>query len=237
MAALRVNAVILLVEDRSDDVLLMLRSFERAGIKAPFVVAQDGDEAIQYLSEAGKYSNRDTHPIPDLVLLDLKLPKTDGFEVLQWIRSRPELLGLRVVVLTSSQQISDVNKAYALGANSFLVKPMDVDGLVELSGLIAANWFQWSSVPGPSPGPKRQTSGSTGKNTTVYLREKHSHRFYAGHNQWLPEKANAVDFQRIELAESAAAAERLQGVEIVLVCDEPHCEITLPIVFPGVRRT
>src|SRR3954447_9263903 len=113
------GAVILLVEDRQDDVLLVLRSFEKAGIQIPIQVVTDGEQALAYLSGSGKYSKREDYPLPDLVLLDLKIPKLDGFEVLRWIRTHLQLSRLRVVVLTSSDDVRDVNLAYSLGANSF----------------------------------------------------------------------------------------------------------------------
>src|SRR3954471_2677991 len=137
---MRDKALILLVEDRADDVKLVLRSFEKAGITNPVQVVGDGEEAIAYLNGSGTYSNRDEHPLPELVLLDLKMPKVDGFEVLKWIRAHPQLSQLRVVVLTSSDDIRDLNLAYKLGANSFLVKPMDFNHFVELSSFIADNW-------------------------------------------------------------------------------------------------
>src|ERR1041385_2090882 len=122
---MRDDALILLAEDRPDDVMLVLRSFERAGIKNPIRVVPDGEKAIAYLGGSGAFSDRQAHPLPELILLDLKMPRMDGFKVLRWIRTHPKLSRLRVVVLTSSENIRDVNLAYSLGANSFLVKPMD----------------------------------------------------------------------------------------------------------------
>jgi CheY-like chemotaxis protein len=231
---MRDDAVILLVEDRPDDVFLMLCSFEKAGIKNPIQVARDGEEAIDYLSGAHKYSDRQAYPLPELVLLDLKLPKVDGFEVLRWIRTTSGLGGLRVVVLTSSDDINDVNTAYSIGANSFLVKPMDFNRFVELSGFISDNWFRWSVFPSSPPG-SREESLDPGTRK-VHLRDRESRRFYAGHNLWVPEKDRALDFARIERAEAVATAERLEHVEIVLAYDWPNCELSVPVAFPGVRR-
>jgi CheY-like chemotaxis protein len=234
---MRNEALILLVEDREDDVLLMLRSFEKAGIKNAIQVVGDGEQAIQYLSGQGKYSNRGAYPLPELVLLDLKLPGVDGFEVLRWIRTNSQLPGLRVVVLTSSDSVRDVNLAYSLGANSFLVKPMDFNRFVELSGLIADTWFLWSQTPA---GPGRTAGSENGwnpRNKKVLLRERETGRFYAAHSTWVGDEQGAIDFERIELAESVATAERLQGAEIVLVYEHPRCELTLPLAFPGVRRS
>ena len=116
------TSVILVVEDREDDILLIRRAFDRASVTNPIQVVRDGEEAIAYLIGEGQYANRDEYPLPVLVLLDLKLPRKDGFEVLSWIRSQPGIRSLPVVVLTSSNQIRDVNRAYQLGANSFFVK-------------------------------------------------------------------------------------------------------------------
>src|ERR1043166_4419196 len=114
------GGVILLVEDREEDVILLRRAFTKANFLNPIQVVSDGDEAIAYLQGAGKYADRSEYPLPKLVLLDLKMPRKDGFEVLQWIRQQPGLSAIRVVVLTASDTVRDVNRAYQLGANSFL---------------------------------------------------------------------------------------------------------------------
>src|SRR5262249_7704465 len=101
--------VILLAEDREDDILLITEAFSRAWIDNPIQVVRDGEEAINYLDGKGKYAVRSEYPLPTLLLLDLKMPRADGFDVLQWIRSQPSLSNLVVVVLTSSEDIRDVN--------------------------------------------------------------------------------------------------------------------------------
>src|SRR5215471_9754217 len=121
------RSVIMVVEDNEDDIVLIRRAFERAYVINPLQVVRNGEEAIAYLKGIGKYANRPEYPLPDLVLLDLKMPGLDGFDVLRWIREQPGLQSLRVVVLTSSEQMRDVNLAYQLGANSFLVKPADFE--------------------------------------------------------------------------------------------------------------
>src|SRR6185436_19786504 len=103
------RAVILLAEDREDDVLLIRKAFERAHIPNPLYVVNDGEEVIAYLKGEGKFSNRAEYPLPDLVLLDLKMPRVNGFEVLAWIRQQPTLSSLRVLVLTSASEMRDVN--------------------------------------------------------------------------------------------------------------------------------
>src|SRR5690348_16539021 len=116
------RVTILLAEDREDDIVLIRKAFKDGGIRYPLMIVRDGEEAISYLSGQGRYSNRELYPIPALFLLDLTLPVTDGFEVLRWVRSRPELEDMPVIVLTASDRIRDVNQAYRLGAYSFLVK-------------------------------------------------------------------------------------------------------------------
>lgn len=141
------QAVILLAEDRDDDIALIQKAFSKAYIVNPLFVVRDGEEAIAYLSGAGKYSNRAEYPLPDLLLLDLKMPRVDGFEVLKWIRDQPGLSALRVVVLTASDSIRDVNVAYQLGANSFMVKPMDFGDVVNMSRFLTSYWLQMSKTP------------------------------------------------------------------------------------------
>jgi CheY-like chemotaxis protein len=125
---------ILLVEDDSNDVLLLQRAFRRAGLNHALQVVSDGDQAVEYLSGEGKYSDRDTHPLPALILLDLKLPRRSGLEVLQWLRTQPVLVrSVPVIVLTSSRLSEDVDRAYSLGANSYMAKPSgNYDGLAEM---------------------------------------------------------------------------------------------------------
>ena len=113
---------VLLVEDSSDDVFVMKMACQRSGIPHDLRVAEDGDVAVEYLSGAGKYRDRTAHPFPDVVFLDIKMPKRDGHEVLKWIREQPGLKNLPVVMLTGSVQPSDVDRAFELGVTSYLKK-------------------------------------------------------------------------------------------------------------------
>jgi CheY-like chemotaxis protein len=139
--------VLLLAEDREDDILLLRKAFAKANLLNPVHLVRDGAEVIAYLTGEGKYANRIEFPLPDLLLLDLQMPKMNGFEVLTWIRQQPNLRALRVVVLTSSDRIQDVNLAYQLGANSFVVKPMDFDQFVEVSRAVKGYWLWLSKAP------------------------------------------------------------------------------------------
>lgn len=136
------NRTILLVEDNADDVFFMRRALKKAGIAALLQVVEDGQEAIHYLSGQGDYSDRQKAPLPSLVLLDLKMPRKSGLEVLEWVRRQPELGGLVVIVLTSSRQSKDVAAAARLGANSFLVKPPNVDELTDLMTVVLRYWWE-----------------------------------------------------------------------------------------------
>lgn len=141
------TAVILIAEDRDDDILIIRKSLEKAGVPNPIQIVKDGEEVIAYLLGEGKFANRAEYPLPALLLLDLKMPRMDGFEVLRWLRQQPVLKTLRVIVLTSSQEIRDVNRAYELGANSFLVKPMDFDNSVEISKFLNEYWLRTDKPP------------------------------------------------------------------------------------------
>jgi CheY-like chemotaxis protein len=113
---------VLLVEDDSDDAFLMKMACHRSGIPHKLKVAEDGDVAVEYLSGGGKFNDRAAFPFPDVVFLDIKLPKRDGHEVLKWIRDQTGLKNLPVVMLTGSLQPSDVDRAFELGVTSYLKK-------------------------------------------------------------------------------------------------------------------
>lgn len=161
------HAVILLAEDEEDYVVLIKHAFSQAGIPNPIYVVSNGEEAISYLRGKAKYANRDEYPLPELLLLDIKMPRVNGFEVLRWVRQQPGLSGLRVLVLTSSDEIRDVNEAYKLGANSFLVKPIDFEDLAELSRVIQDFWLKASKTPESSRPPLNEPNGSENKNRTT----------------------------------------------------------------------
>jgi CheY-like chemotaxis protein len=141
------RAVILLAEDSEDDVLLIKHAFAKANILNPLFVVRDGEEAILYLKGEGKFGNREEFPLPDLFLLDLQMPRINGFEVLKWVKQQPGLSALRILVLTSSEALRDVNGAYHLGANSFLVKPHDFQDFVGMGAIIQEFWLRRSKAP------------------------------------------------------------------------------------------
>lgn len=139
---------ILLVEDNEDDILLVRRAMAKASVAVPLEAVRDGDAAVEYLTNSGRYSGK-SHPTPSLVLLDLKLPRRSGFEVLSWLRGHAVLRKLPVVVLTSSRETADVDRAYELGANTYLAKPVEFDGLLEVVKVLHLYWLLLAEKPSP----------------------------------------------------------------------------------------
>jgi two-component system, response regulator len=138
---------ILLVEDNQDDEILTLRAFRKHNVANEIVVARDGVEAIDYLFASGSHQGRDSSALPSVVLLDLKLPRMDGMDVLRHIRSRELTKLLPVVVLTSSREEQDIVSSYNLGANSYIRKPVDFDKFIEAVGYLGLYWLLLNEVP------------------------------------------------------------------------------------------
>jgi CheY-like chemotaxis protein len=124
--------VILLVDDNPHDVVLIRLAFRRVGIIDTIQLVKDGTEAMRYIKGEGVYSDRHQFPSPTLILLDLKMPQTSGFDVLQWIREQVELANVVVVVMSGSKNDQDIERAYALGATSYLVKPTRFEDMVKM---------------------------------------------------------------------------------------------------------
>jgi CheY-like chemotaxis protein len=141
------ESTILLVEDNPTDVLLIQRAFAKARLGNPVQVVGDGDAVIDYLTGTGTYADRARFPLPILILLDLKLPRRSGLEVLAWLREQETLKRIPVVMLTSSQQRQDVNAAYDIGVNSYLVKPVEFDALFELLRTVNLYWVMFNTKP------------------------------------------------------------------------------------------
>ncbi len=137
---------VLWVEDDANDAFLIGRAIRKAGLEQPNLVT-DGAEAVAYLSGTGIYADRDLYPFPSLVLLDLKLPKMSGFEVLQWIRKHPASRRLPVIIFTSSNTAMDIDRAYDLGANAYLLKSVDHTDLVEALRRLRAFWLELNLHP------------------------------------------------------------------------------------------
>ena len=133
---------VLFVDNDTDWVDLLRMAFERAGMPVAVTGVGDGADAIRYLSGEGPYANRAAHPLPGLVLLDMRLPGMHGFEVLRWIRRHPNLVGLPVVVITGMEIPGDARRAEELGANAFLVKPFLFAKVVELARQLLDAWLR-----------------------------------------------------------------------------------------------
>jgi CheY-like chemotaxis protein len=138
---------ILYVDDDDNDVLLLKHALRTARLSFDVQVVNDPEKASAYLSGQGIYSDREHHPWPALVLLDLKMPRMHGLEVLAWIRSQASLEGLIVIVLTASNHIPEINRAYELGANSYVIKPVELSELVEIVRGMLAYWMVFTERP------------------------------------------------------------------------------------------
>jgi len=130
------SRVILLAEDREDDVFITRKVLRDAFVENPINVVKDGEQVISYLSGAGKFSDRSEYPLPVLLLLDLKMPRKNGFEVLTWIRAQTQFRSLPVIVLTSSQELRDMKRAYQAGATSFILKPLGLKEARQISDFL-----------------------------------------------------------------------------------------------------
>jgi CheY-like chemotaxis protein len=147
MKNLAMRHPILLVEDSAEDVFLLRHAFKGAEISNPVNVVVDGQEAVDYLAGVGRFADRKAFPLPCLVLLDLKLPMKMGLDVLEWIRSQAELRSLIVIALTSSPYSGDIEEAYRLGANAFLVKPPDTKTLAAMCHALKDFWLVHNRAP------------------------------------------------------------------------------------------
>ncbi len=139
--------VILLVEDNPNDELLMLRALAKNAVAGEVVVARDGVEALDYLFSSGQYAGRDADGMPRLILLDLKLPRLNGFEVLERLRADERTRLLPVVILTSSRERRDVLESYGLGANSYVRKPVGFEQFLEVVGQLKLYWLGLNESP------------------------------------------------------------------------------------------
>jgi CheY-like chemotaxis protein len=139
---------ILVAEDDPTDAYFFQRAFRRAGLPVVLHFVRDGQEVIDYLRGTGAFADRSTYPLPQLLLLDLKMPRLNGFDVLEWLRQQPGFSSLRVVIFSSSDEARDINRAYGLGANWYLVKPHSMDELTALIGRFKKFWLEGAKDPG-----------------------------------------------------------------------------------------
>jgi len=137
---------ILVVDDSKDDVFLLRRAFKRAGLDPSLIHVWDGEEAVDYLSGENGFTDRSRYPLPSLILLDIKMPKLNGFDVLQWLLTRKDLKELLVVMFSSSFEREDLEKAKVLGAADYLTKPTGADGFDQVVQTIASKWLPSTEV-------------------------------------------------------------------------------------------
>ena len=138
---------ILHAEDDPNDVLLIERAFRKANFNGQLIVINDGEQAISYLKGEDDFSNREKYPFPNLLVMDLKLPRKSGLEVVSWIRNQPALRRLPIALLTSSRQPGDINSAYDSGVNCYLLKPVNFDDLVHTVKTLDLFWLQMNQPP------------------------------------------------------------------------------------------
>ncbi|HMJ66414.1 MAG TPA: response regulator [Candidatus Binatia bacterium] len=132
---------VLLAEDSDDDILLFQRAYSSAGVHSPLHIVRDGEEAIRYLKGRGKFTDRTLYPVPRLLVVDLKMPRRNGFDVIQWVRRESDLKALHIIVLTTSGDLSDVKRAYETGANSFVTKSLDLQEFVQQLKDVKSHWL------------------------------------------------------------------------------------------------
>ena len=160
------EGVILLADDNPDDVLLVKRALRQSGAHNPLVIARNGEEVLQYLKGEGPFANREAHPLPGLILLDLDMPRVTGFQVLEWVRKQPELRPLPIIVLATSAYSPDIRLAYQLGANSFLTKPADPAELTRSLQQVLQFWFH-QKTPEPDSLPPAGEAPDTPKSPSA----------------------------------------------------------------------
>lgn len=149
---------ILIVDDSKDDRYLLMRALRKAGVQNPIAEVSSGAEAIRYLAGEGAYSDREKHPEPAIAVIDLDMPEVDGFGVLQWIRDKYTGEKMLVIVLSRLEEVKHLNRAYALGANSFLTKPGSEKELDELVKSFAEYWIIQNEGPSSGRGNDRNRS-------------------------------------------------------------------------------
>lgn len=144
------QGLVLIAEDNPEDALLLRKALERAGMRSQTRFVHDGDEVLLYLQGLGAYANRTANPLPTMIILDIKMPKKTGLEVLEWLAANPEFAIVPTIVMSSSNLESDIRQAYRLGANTYFVKPNSFDDLVTTMRNLRAYWERAERVLNPN---------------------------------------------------------------------------------------
>src|SRR5260370_5037990 len=184
---------ILVEEGLPDSVAIVKLAFEKAGVKAPVHYVRDGEETIEYLKGEQSFSNSGEQPLPTMLLLDLKMPGLNGFDVLEWLRLQPGLRQLLVVVFTSSDEQKDINRAFELGANSYIVKPVSFDKLQEIVHELTNYWLRINQCPDCLP-----WQGSPPMR--ILLPATKNGQYFLSSGKWAHHARQAVDCERSERA-------------------------------------
>ena len=190
------EATVLLCEDDPDDVLLTQIAFEKARLANPLQIVRDGEEAIAYIKGEGQFADRTRFPLPILILLDLKMPKLDGFHVLGWLRGQPELDKVCVAIMTSSDHDPDMTRAHELGADSYLIKPPDAEALLGLVQRLRAYWLILKDLRATAK--RGQTDSRTAireENSKFHCGEHHGHvkRHWLEHQKHTQTRSSYVE--------------------------------------------
>jgi len=141
------SCTILIVDDDENDIFFVQRAFTEINVHCTFQVLKNGQAVVDYLQGHGEYANREKHPLPMMILMDLKMPIMDGFQVLEWLRARPGIKVIPTIVFSSSDLPADITRAYALGANSFMTKSVTYDGLLLKLQTLSQYWLEHCKHP------------------------------------------------------------------------------------------
>ncbi len=199
---------ILIAEDQRDAREVLQLAFSEARISVPIHFVTDGQDAIQYLRGDEPFNDRAKYPFPAMLLLDLKMPRLNGFEVLEWVRFQPALQRLLVVVFTSSDDPRDIDRAYELGANSYLVKPFGFEKLLELVCQLETYWLKLNICPDCG-------RGAGDRPVRVLIRDS-SGRYFRSEDQWTLHADQARNFERSERAIRTLVGMNLSGAEVMV---------------------
>lgn len=199
----------LVAEDRDEDSEILKLACARTGVKLPLRFVRDGGEVLDYLQGDGEFGDRANYPLPRLLLLDLNMPRMGGFEVLQWVRLQPAFRHLVVIIFTSSELPEDIAKAFDLGANAYLVKPVDFHKLEQIVRYLEEYWSRLTQKSESSL-LAEPLSGNW-----VLLRSAETRQFYAGPGHWAPDPRHAFNFERSERAVQSAISMGLRRFELV----------------------